>query len=403
MRSHHCAAALFCAICFAFWTTRAPAAAAAPAGGIAVLRTASSPTTRVEEKEFYLAAGEKRLAVADAAQLTAGDVTFELLDPAGNKLYSHGGRVFSVGPRVLADLSASGRYRVRIIAEGAVGRWQTSIAPVPPPGFFALQLLGSIGMILVAAGAVFCWRRWSHGSARWLWVGAALWAAGVAMKSAWAIATNRLILQNLENALPRGGYLLLGSLYVGLLTGVFEVGVVALAGLIWRKLSADPARAAGVGVGAGAFEASLLGLGSLAMSAIVLVNGSQAQDGVTGTMSLLLATTPLAWLVAPAERAIVITCHVSARMLALLGVAQRRWLPFWAGFAILTLVDCVAGAAQLSGRLGMFSMWWIELAILPFALISIPLVRLCVRRWPPAPNAPPPQAESPEALAVPSK
>lgn len=38
------------------------------------------------------------------------------------------------------------------------------------------------------------------------------------------------------------------------------------------------------------------------------------------------------------------------------------------------------------------SMWWIELAILPCALISIPIIRWCIGRWPEAEYRIEPQA-----------
>jgi hypothetical protein len=46
------------------------------------------------------------------------------------------------------------------------------------------------------------------------------------------------------------------------------------------------------------------------------------------------------------------------------------------------LLDSIAGAAQLSEKLGTFSLWWIELAILPFGLISVPILRWCSRCFP---------------------
>ncbi len=74
--------------------------------------------------------------------------------------------------------------------------------------------------------------------------------------------------------------------------------------------------------------------------------------------------------------------HASTRALILLGLTYRKpMMVFW-GFWIFALLDSIAGAAQLSGRLGTFSLWWIELAILPFALISVPILRWCSRCFP---------------------
>jgi hypothetical protein len=48
----------------------------------------------------------------------------------------------------------------------------------------------------------------------------------------------------------------------------------------------------------------------------------------------------------------------------------------------MTGIDAVAGWAHLSGFLGTESVWWIELYIAPFAVISIPLIMWCLRNWP---------------------
>jgi hypothetical protein len=76
----------------------------------------------------------------------------------------------------------------------------------------------------------------------------------------------------------------------------------------------------------------------------------------------------------------------------LLSVARRRWSFFWYGFAIMTAIDGIAGVAYLTGLLGQISTWWIELAIAPFALASLPIIWWCLRHWPeqtpPAPEQP---------------
>jgi hypothetical protein len=53
---------------------------------------------------------------------------------------------------------------------------------------------------------------------------------------------------------------------------------------------------------------------------------------------------------------------------------------FW-GFAIFTILDGLVVVAHLSGAVGSISLWWIELAILPLALVSIPIIRRCCIRW----------------------
>ncbi len=92
--------------------------------------------------------------------------------------------------------------------------------------------------------------------------------------------------------------------------------------------------------------------------------------------------TPLVWLVAPVERVSAVLVHAATRALILLGLTYRKpMMVFW-GFWIFALLDSIAGVAQLSGKLGTSSLWWVELAIAPFALISIPVLRFCAERFP---------------------
>jgi hypothetical protein len=44
---------------------------------------------------------------------------------------------------------------------------------------------------------------------------------------------------------------------------------------------------------------------------------------------------------------------------------------------IFTLLDGAAGAALLSGVLGKVSLWWFELAISVFAIVSLPALWWC--------------------------
>jgi hypothetical protein len=68
-------------------------------------------------------------------------------------------------------------------------------------------------------------------------------------------------------------------------------------------------------------------------------------------------------------------------MLVLYGVMRRQYRYFWAGFAILTVLDAIAGYFHLAELINKVSLWWIELILLPFAVISIPIIIWCYRHW----------------------
>lgn len=243
-----------------------------------------------------------------------------------------------------------------------------------------LALISAIGMMVVAAVAVVYWRRVSGLGWNWLWVGAGLWAVAVAVKIVIAILSNEAVIGFLKEQLPQPLFIVFGALYLGLESSLCEIGLTWLAVLKWRQLGHDADRAIGVGVGAGAFEAFLLGMAML-IGLVAMLAHVQGADAMRSALDQGAATTPLFWLVAPAERIIAVLCHASSRALVLLGAVHRKPLMIFWGFLLFTLLDGLAGAAHISGAMGKVSTWWIELALLPFALVSIPILKWCRARW----------------------
>jgi len=244
-------------------------------------------------------------------------------------------------------------------------------------GLFA----SGVGMMIVAVAAVLLWWRIALVPVRWYWVGAGLWAVAVALKIICALLSNTLVLNALKG-LPHGAYVVVGGLYVGVQSSVFEIGLTLLAVLIWQQLGRDAGRAITIGVGAGAFEAFLLGIAPVATALALLLALIPDADKISAELERVAAVTPLYWLAGPVERTIAILCHASTRALVLLGVSKKKYtLVLW-GFVLFTLLDGIAGGVHVAGLMGKISVWWIELAILPFAVVSVPILIWCYRRWP---------------------
>ncbi len=243
-----------------------------------------------------------------------------------------------------------------------------------------LGLVSACGMMFVAVASVVYWRRKTRVAYRWLWVGTGLWTVAVALKIGCALLMNAAVLGFLGRQLPHWLFVVTGGLYVGIQSSLFEIGLTFVAVLIWKSLGRDADRAIGIGVGAGAFEAFLLGISSLIAVGIVLA-GLPGAEQVGKTFDVVAATSPVFWLLAPVERVIAIICHAATRALVLLGVTHRKPWMVVGGFLLFTVLDGIAGAAHVSGIIGKISMWWIELAILPCALVSIPALRWCYGRW----------------------
>ena len=350
------------------------------------------PESKVETFPFEVPQAKTRLGLSAEVDLSEGTWKLRILDPAGEAIswMSCGGslRLQNQPQPIIAE---AGEATLEVSTENAVGTWHVTLSDLPAPKGFALLFLPGPLMVMVGLAFVLGWKARPRTQWRWFLAGAGIWTVGVALKFFFAFLLNKPILEGLKASMPHAGYVAAGSIYIGLLTGIFEIGVTLFACLIWKAMAREPKRAVAVGVGAGAFEAILVGLASL-VGTLVMLAGVQGTETIAAQMSHLTAVIPVFWLVGPVERVIAILCHTSSRALVLLGVARRRWSFFWYGFAIMTAIDGIAGVAYLTGLLGQISTWWIELAIAPFALASLLIIWWCLRHWPeqtpPAPKQP---------------
>ncbi|OGC42415.1 hypothetical protein A2Y85_02495 [candidate division WOR-3 bacterium RBG_13_43_14] len=242
-------------------------------------------------------------------------------------------------------------------------------------------LISGLLVIFISIGFIVWTKRKYNYSMRWIWVGGGIWVTGVALKFGFAIAANEPVLAWLQQILEHPWYLAIGSVYIGALTGVFEIGITLLLALLVKKMSDDPAKAIGIGIGAGAIEALLIGLSQIG-NLVYLMTGGQGMAEIMSSLTQTVSLNPLFFLLAPVERVIAIICHTGSRVLTLYAVAHKNYLYFVVGFLIMTGIDAVAGFVHLAGLMSQISTWWIELSILPFALVSIPLIKWCIKRWP---------------------
>ena len=269
---------------------------------------------------------------------------------------------------------------VKITARNASGKWQIRFIEISRQSLLTTMLASGVLVLLIIISIIVWWRNRIQTSWKWLLIGAGVWFVGVLFKFVVAYLANTPVLASIETSLPRTGYLIAGSTYIGLLTGVFEIGMTLAFAMLIRGIYDNPRRALSVGLGAGAVEALLIALSSLG-SYFTVLTGSANSDAILSTLTHAVLVTPLLWLVGPVERIIAILCHTSSRALVLLAVAQRRTRFFWVGFFILTAIDAIAGYAHLAGLINKISTWWIELLLLPFAVSSVLIIKWCYRNW----------------------
>jgi uncharacterized membrane protein YhfC len=259
------------------------------------------------------------------------------------------------------------------------GRRLTSSNMNPPSPLF---LLSGLGMIAVALAAVLVWRRRARSAWAFFGAGALAWTAGVALKLVWALPFNKPILAFFSRHLDRAS----GPaswLYVGLLTGVFEVGATWAVVRFTRMRRASPDDAMAFGLGFGAIEAFLLGVVSFLAIVVATLFWSKlpvaAQNALGGHGALWLVFVPIL------ERAYTIVAHAVSCVLVFQSVQQRRAAPLVASFVYKTLIDGLAawGIMAWSVRSNTTHLVWFELVMCALVLLSVPLCRLLQRNQPP--------------------
>ena len=328
------------------------------------------PVSDLQQIPFEVSGSEAQLKYRIHVKLQTGIVHLRLICPDGVVIVDSAGKIFSLaGPNEDKHFPV-GRYMAEIRAEQALGTWTLVIDDGNHSSSLnsSAIITGKL-MALVGALALLFWRRRTRVAWTYFVIGAALWCVGVALKFGWAIAFNESILVTINRALPEPAAWVAGALYVGLLTGVFEIGVTILAAKRWAFLSQNSERAIAVGIGAGAFEAIILGL-----VAALASFSPESQAAAAGSVSLM---------VLPAvERILALLCHASSRAMVFFAVAAQR--PRWAlwGFILMTGLDTVAALYLRSKGRAAMNPWLPELSFLPFALLSIALLVFLSKAWP---------------------
>ncbi len=229
-----------------------------------------------------------------------------------------------------------------------------------------LALLGGTGMILVALGFIVyaLVRRLGW---KYLLFGMLMWIVTVAVKFAIAIPFNGAVYRVL-NPLGAPGDLLF-DLYVGSLTGFTEVLIVWLI-LRYTRLGQVPwERALAFGIGFGAVEALLLGLGSF----LTMLIGIMTPEAIPpdALAQIAAANNPLVSLAPIVERFFTIWIHIFCNVLLFLGAVklQSRW--FWLSFIFKSLLDAWAAYDQLSGLIATPAGIWIaEIGVVLLGIIA---------------------------------
>jgi uncharacterized membrane protein YhfC len=219
------------------------------------------------------------------------------------------------------------------------------------------------GPLMVAVAIVpvlFFWRPCRAGWRIWFG-GAALWFISVALKLLIAVLANAPIQRWVKAALTPSWADLIFWSYIGLLTGIFECGILLVFARLIRRTQWTLGRALALGLGFGAFEA--LALGMLSSIASAWAPQSNAAFGFSTWSDAL---------VGPFERLLTLPIHTVSVVLIVRALVKRQWRWFWASFVYKSAVDGVAAWLLLSGTNLLYHHWLMEwICFAPFALLGI--------------------------------
>ena len=203
---------------------------------------------------------------------------------------------------------------------------------------------------------------------RYVGLGALAWILTVALKFAWAIPVNGPLFRALENTLPKSVADPIFYVYVGALTGIFEVGIVWL--MVRYKGWGQPitwAKALAFGIGFGVVEALLLGLSSL----VAVTNFMVSPDAALQNPEALAHLNNVLFGLAPiSERFFTVLIHVAANLLIFYSVLRREARWFWLAFIYKTAFDAIATFAQFWGVDTLSHLWTIEAIVALFGIIG---------------------------------
>jgi uncharacterized membrane protein YhfC len=321
----------------------------------------------------------------DFRGVVSGTVRVQLTSAEGTIIWQE--EIGPTGPlavNTVVEPPAPGEYQLGMAWDGPMQmqyelQWKPGAIEVPtvPP----LALMSGIGMVVVAIGFVVYVIVTRQTDWKYLGLGALGWIVTILLKFTWAASADPIVYRSLTEALPEAAAMPVFYLYVGALTGVFEVAVVWLV-MRYTRLGQETTwqRALSFGIGFGAVEALLLGILSTANTAMAMTTPDLFPIGALEQIAQ--ASNPLYGLAPVVERFFTILIHTLSNVLVFYAVAQKQSRWFWLAFAYKTLLDTAAAFGQMTGLGTLAALWAIEAFVVVQGALGWLGLRWIRRRYP---------------------
>lgn len=240
----------------------------------------------------------------------------------------------------------------------------------------AINLVTSGVMLIVAILFVLIWKKQTNGMFSWVGMGCLAWVVSVAAKAAIAVVANEPIFIMLKNTLGNTGYVILGSLWLGLLTGFTEI---TFGFWIAKNRKYDTYKqGSGYGLGFGVTEASLI---AISFAILVLIEVYAPGNLPSEILKMII---DISWdnvAIVNIERVLATVIHIATGILIVYSLAAKKTAYFWMAFAYKSTVDGVAGAGHLTGVIDKWNPWLIEAFVLPFAILGVIIILVVRKKW----------------------
>lgn len=232
-------------------------------------------------------------------------------------------------------------------------------------------ILSTILMCVVGLAAALVARRTTSTAWKWIAFGGLLWAGAMVPKVILGYFVHGPVMEFLAEHFTGPVYLLLVGAFGGLLSSSTELGLTLIAAFALREIGKRPRQALGIGAGAGALEAIVLGLLFLLMAFLCHIGGFPEPELYCESDPGGLEMTPMAWLIGPVERVMAILLHTVTRALIFIGVATGRYRLVIFSFVLFVLNDGIAEAWHASGLLETTNFWLVELSFFPITIACV--------------------------------
>lgn len=239
-----------------------------------------------------------------------------------------------------------------------------------------INLITSGVMLVIVFLLILIWQKKTRGLLRWVGIGCISWIVSVLLKATIAFFLNEHIFNFLKSLFGNSGYVILGSIWLGLLTGITEITIGYFVAKNRKYISFQ--QGSGYGLGFGVIEAILMSVGFAILVLIEMYMPGNLPNDVLGLIINIswntVGTVNL-------ERLLAFIIHITCGVLLVYSLSSKKLIFFWIAFVFKSAVDAVAGSLHLAGVATKWSPWLVDVFFIPFAIFGVWISINLYRKW----------------------